>query len=522
MKSCFSKSRPNAITCSGRFAAGAAFVLALFVSGQANAEVFRVGPGEKYGSLADVARKLSPGDEVELKGGTTYGSVLFDRHGKPGNPIVIRGVSVDGKRPIVHGGRDTIEAAGNHYVFENIEITGGSFRCFFHRAHDITLRRVVIHDCPAHGILGADEGSGSLLLEQSEIYRCGEGDKRHPIYMATDERMHPGSVFRMQFCYVHDGNGGNNIKSRAERNEIYYNWVEGALYHELELIGPDGGDPSLKREDSEVVGNVFRKTNASYSVRIGGDGTGETNGRYRFLHNTFLLERENRAVFRLFDGVESVEMHNNVVYAMGGGPVDVIRTSDVRWSTGREQISGANNWIPQGSRSVPSGWTGTLYGSDPGFENLRELDLRPAIGSPLRDAAAPMTVLASPPSFSFPNPLRDVAFQPPVREKGVKTLVRQSDGKPDIGAYEGGFDYVEAEPTQTMSLSGSSSGSLGPSRPGGGGGRCGCILPGEVQGGKMWFGLVMSIATAMSIGVRMRVGARRVSVGRDYAEAVRD
>ena len=34
-------------------------------------------------------------------------------------------------------------------------------------------------------------------------------------------------------------NGGNAVKSRAQRNEIYYNWIEGAVYHELELIGPD-------------------------------------------------------------------------------------------------------------------------------------------------------------------------------------------------------------------------------------------------------------------------------------------
>ena len=71
--------------------------------------------------------------------------------------------------------------------------------------------------------------------------------------MATDETAYPGAVFRMQHCYVHDANGGNNVKSRAERNEIYYNWIEGAYYHELELIGPDGQAESLKREDSDVV-----------------------------------------------------------------------------------------------------------------------------------------------------------------------------------------------------------------------------------------------------------------------------
>jgi hypothetical protein len=42
----------------------------------------------------------------------------------------------------------------------------------------------------------------------------------------------------MQYCYLHDQNGGNNIKSRAERNEIYYNWVSGGFYGEIELIGP--------------------------------------------------------------------------------------------------------------------------------------------------------------------------------------------------------------------------------------------------------------------------------------------
>jgi hypothetical protein len=95
--------------------------------------------------------------------------------------------------------------------------------------------------------------------------------------MATDELAHPGSVFRMIGCWIHDANGGNNVKSRAERNGI-----EGAYYHELELIGPDpaGGVPeATAREDSDVVGNVFVKRGANEAfavVRFGGDGTGQS------------------------------------------------------------------------------------------------------------------------------------------------------------------------------------------------------------------------------------------------------
>ena len=462
---------------------GLTTLIMLGTAGTARSETYKVGPGAKYSSLRDIAGKLSPGDIVELRGDATYPSALFTKHGQRNKPITIQGTTVNGRRPIITGGRDTIEAAGDHYIFDNIEITGGEFRCFFHRADNITLRNVIIHDCPAHGVLGADDGSGSMLMERCEIYRCGDGDKRHPVYMATDERTHPGSVFRMQYCYVHDGKGGNNVKSRAERNEIYFNWIEGARYHELELIGPDGADPSLKREDSEVIGNVFRKLNDVYTVRIGGDGTGETNGRYRFVNNTFLVQKDNRAVFRLFDGIESVEMHNNAIYAIGGGPATVVRTSDAKWSTKREIIGGTNNWIPKGSQSVPSGWTATIFGTDPLFENLDNLDLRPRMDSPLKDAGAPLTSLASPPGFAFPSPKTNIEFQPHLTPTGLSVTVRGSDGQPDIGALEGGFEYVDINPNETttppQAVRMTNTSSLGPSRPSAGGGRCGCDIAGE-------------------------------------------
>lgn len=111
----------------------------------------------------------------------------------------------------------------DHYVFEGFELIGGSFRYLYHQAADLLARDLHIHHCPAHGVLGAHQGSGSVTLEYSEIDHCGAGTNQHQIYMGTGEENRPGSVFRLQFCYIHDGNGGNNVKSRAERNEIYYN-----------------------------------------------------------------------------------------------------------------------------------------------------------------------------------------------------------------------------------------------------------------------------------------------------------
>jgi MYXO-CTERM domain-containing protein len=405
------------------------------------AATYQVGPGKQYPNLGAVAGLLAPGDVVEVDGDATYpGGVVFGNSGTAAQKITIKGIRKNGKRPVISGGTNTIEAAGDHYVFEGLDLTAGSFRCFFHHAHDIVLRDAVIHDCPKHGILGADNDSGSLLLEYTEVHHTGEGTQHHQIYMATDESTHPGSVFRMQHCYIHDANGGNNVKSRAERNEIYSNWVEGAVYHELELIGPDGQDPALAREDSDVVGNVLVKKATSYVTRFGGDGTGETFGRYRFVNNTVLTLPGGSAVFRLFHGIESVEMHNNVFAAVGDGAVNLVRQVEANWATGSAVIAGSNNWVLTGAMNTPPTWTGTISGADPGFMNLAGFDVHPTDQSPLVDMGNGQ--LSGPPGHSFPAPLDAPAFHPPWKAVG---LPGSAEPRPvvnaiDIGAYEIGMD----------------------------------------------------------------------------------
>ncbi|MBN8615002.1 MAG: hypothetical protein J0L92_30680 [Deltaproteobacteria bacterium] len=414
----------------------------------AHAETYRVGTSDTadYRQL-DELPALEPGDLVLIEGSTDYdGGVVFDSDwdGTTAMPIVIRGLVADGgTRPRISGGMNTIELQGDHYVLENLDITGGSRRCVFHHAHDITIRDSVVHDCPAQGILGADNDSGSLTLERVEVHHAGGGTFDHQIYMATDEVAYPGSVFRMIGCWVHDANGGNSVKSRAERNEIFFNWIEGGYYHELELIGPDpsgGIDEDQAREDSDVVGNVFvkRGMNENFAVvRFGGDGTGQSLGRYRFAFNTVIVAPgATAAIFRLFSGLESVEMHSNVFAMRGGGSPNLLREVEAEWVRGR-LVAGTNNWVPTGSTNVPPEWTGTITGSDPGLVDLGALatiDARPAtMTSPVVDVG-----LAPPPAFTaspFTSP-RELIDQSPVH--GVGTTPRPLVGTIDLGAYEHG------------------------------------------------------------------------------------
>ncbi|MBN1149763.1 hypothetical protein JXA84_00920 [candidate division WOR-3 bacterium] len=426
------------------------FLCLLFFTTSLYGDVFYVGPTRPLTALQQVVDLLDPGDSVFVDGDCTYpGDVVFTKAGRQDSKIFIIGVRINGNRPTISGGTNTVsfispwpyDSGADHYIFQGFEITGGTSRGVYHQADDLTLRDVLVRDCPAHGILGADQGSGSCLMEFVEVRNCGDGDYRHQVYMATDEVHHPGSVFRMLHCYIHDADGGNNVKSRAERNEIYYNWIEGGFYHELELIGCDGGDTGnigLKREDSDIVGNVIAKKATSagnnsnfYCVRIGGDGTGMTHGRYRFVNNTFVCGTS--AVFRCFDTLESVEMHNNVFYREGGG-INIIRTSDAFWVHDTAVVSGSCNWVYQGASNIPSQWTSTTIGTDPGFVDFSSLDLNILQTSPLKDAGNQTP--ASPYGFEFPNPLFPPLFHPPLHDVSQYPAGRPSDGQIDIGAYE--------------------------------------------------------------------------------------
>lgn len=422
----------------------AALLTGSLVTAARSATTYLVGPTRTYTTLQSVAPLLGAGDLVLVDGDHTYpGNVIFQNPGDSTTRIVIRGVLINGRRPVLSGGsvdvvkfrtaNPGVSPGADHYTFEAFEISGegGAVHGINHQADDLILRDLVIRGCTLDGILGAEEGSGSCLLEYSEVYACGDTTgSHHQIYMDTDETNHPGSVFRMQFCYVHDAAGGHSVKSRAERNEIYYNWIEGAGLQELDLVGSGLG----RREDSDVVGNVLKKTGAAaYVARIGGDPSGSSRGRYRFVNNTVLY---NYRVFRADFELESVEMHNNVFYGVGA-PFPMMLVDAGQWTQGRK-VAGKKNWVQNGVASVPAEWDSTFFGTDPGFEDLASGDLCPSETSSLRDAAA--MAPASVPGFAFPAPAFPPAYCPP-RETllAVGTATRRySDGALDIGACEYG------------------------------------------------------------------------------------
>ena len=427
-----------------------AAVLAVW-QGVVRADTLKVGQGLQYATIEEALSNTMPGDVVEVQGGQTYKGTINLREGYGGTadkPVTVRGIPVNGMRPVLSGvgtgyNNMVLLLNANHFVMESFEVIGDasdSSYCIVHKADDVTLRDFVIHNCLHQGgLVGNDFGSGSLTVEYSEFYHNGGGSKGgsagdHQIYMATDEEMYPGSVFRIQFCYVHDGLGGNNVRSRAERNEIYYNWVEGAFYHELDLVGPIDKDDLPLREDSDIVGNVLIKKNSQWRIaRVGGDGDGNTAGRYRFANNTMIMAGNSSTVISLQNTVETLELYNNVIFAPKAG-IDVY---DVNEQIGPDTLLfGANNWVFSGMTSIPKEWTGTIQGTDPGFVDAAKFDLRPTMSSPLIDKGITDTVSTGP--MGFPRALLLPTHHPP---QHVSLPIGTADGRnnqgaPDLGAFE--------------------------------------------------------------------------------------
>lgn len=410
--------------------------------------VYPVGAGRPHATLQalfdDGAVELGAGDVVEVDPGSYPGGAILRDSGAPGDPIVIRGLrSSGGARPLLSGGINTIELRrADHVVLEGLAFTGGSSRCVYVNAADIVLRDLLVYECPGMGILSSDQYSGSITLEYSEIRSSGNGTSQHALYIQTDEVSNPGSVFRMRFNYVHSGTGGNLLKSRAERNEIHYNWFEGAAYHELELIGPDpnfqlpGWSEGLVREDSEVLGNVIVHSGSFGAVmRFGGDATGQSQGRYRVVNNTIVAagSASTITVFRLFDGLESVEAHNNVIWRGSAGELRIERTVEAVWAMGR-RVAGSSNWINSGATFVPAEWTGTFSGGAPGFVDAAGFDYRPAAGSALLANGNGNPI--SPPAWPFPSPTLLPQWLPPDRQWQAPGTARPRapESPPTIGA----------------------------------------------------------------------------------------
>jgi hypothetical protein len=380
---------------------------------------FQVGPGRQYRELADLAPELRAGDIVEVDPGE-YKPVTFTRSGTAASPIIVKSAGAD--RPVIRGGTHAVHFKNANFVeFEGFVVTAGEESCIRSMAHGVVVRRVLVQDCPRHGILGSDLGSGSITIDRTEITRVGANRKgmntKHAIYVATDRDAFPGSVLRVTNSFIHDYLGGG-IKSRSARTEVFGNWIEAMDHPEtlytLELYGYEEY-VNTEGLQSDVVGNVLIHKKV-YGLRLGGDGTGASKGRVRLASNYLIFHQDrfaNNPAMRLFQSIDSVYLENNVFsWAKdSSGPIRLFRDdiSEVKgWREGRVKLAGIGNLMPSGSDISPAstgdfkstifGRTGWQLGADgltdlgpsvTQWQNSQNTKLKPPIGFEIETPSVP-------------------------------------------------------------------------------------------------------------------------------------
>jgi hypothetical protein len=448
----------------------------------AHATLYQIGPtrGANRDQLTDIASLLNPGDVVEVDGSASgappnqYNTVRFERSGTAANPIIIRGVVPQGgRRPVIRGGDWTLHVRADHYVVENLEVAesvagANSSRCVYLEGFNITFRRTLVRDCNHHGILLADYMTGNILIEEVEVTRIATGaggsNQYHAMYVSTDISEYPQASVTVRNSWIHGSASGNGIKSRAGRTNVYNNWVEikGNFYpvqingsEEHECIIPRDDD-TLRGCDADIVGNVF----IAYGSNIFnvGDTTGENRGRIRLVNNTFLSGSGlNDNYIRLRGEIESLEMHNNILYMQRGLEVNTfVRDIEAVWLRGQRTIVGSNNVVTITNNKPSWDLTGTVYVNPTTavlFKNVNfandsaAMDVALANDSVARNAGT--TTSTNLPGFEIANPLV-VPLREPVRLKplpagfplaALRPVAANADGtaatgKISAGAYE--------------------------------------------------------------------------------------
>ena len=184
--------------------------------------VLRVGPGQRYTSIAAAARDTRDGDTIEIEAGEYRADVAV----WPAAQLLIR--AVDGRASLIADGAAAEGKAiwvlrGGAVRIENIDFSGTRVPAFNGAGIRLENGSLQAFGCRfldnEMGILTSNRDSMEVELEGCEFSGPREvrGDVPHNLYVGAISRL------QVRACYFHHANVGHLLKSRAQRNFILYN-----------------------------------------------------------------------------------------------------------------------------------------------------------------------------------------------------------------------------------------------------------------------------------------------------------
>ena len=406
-------------------------------SGRSKGKTHRVGETQEYKTISEVVSLIRPGDTVLIEPGVYHESVTWEGGDVNGPPITVKGAGKE--RPLIDGSggvdvsgqggapRALFQVEGDNYIFENLEFrnarngnNGAGFRVTG-GAQKTVIRHVKVTYCDMGMMSGNND---ELLVEYSEFAFNGTKDYNgysHNFYLGGDR-----SVLR--YNYIHDSTHGQNFKTRGHYTELLYNYIADA--HDgidggettKEIGFPDSKSSALPNSSAVLIGNVIVKKGKWHQfLDFGpeGDLSGSRDGTIYLINNTFIVAGPNTTFLRLSTDKVKAELHNNIFY----GSLKFLT------GAGAGNVSGSHNWVPSGME-MPSNFTDTIKGDDPGFIDLAARDFRLKEGSAgINNGTNTLTYVDGRGVTTTGRPLQEYV-------EHMNHKARADDGKLDLGALE--------------------------------------------------------------------------------------
>ncbi|MEO6907750.1 MAG: right-handed parallel beta-helix repeat-containing protein [Abditibacteriaceae bacterium] len=334
-----------------------------------HAATYHVGAQRDIKTLSAISTRLLPGDVVDIDPGVYHEVLKLLANGTADAPIIIRGIgtarpifdaqdmNVSGRGPIP---RAIFQIEGEYLVIEHLEFKNarnGENAAGIRLLHstNATIRDCAISNCDM-GIFGDD-------LQTATIENCDVGFNSTKIHNGYAHNFYmSGNRVVVRGCRIHDCPFGQNFKSRAHYNELWYNVISNSNEGEVGIV--DGkGDTDRPNSNSLLVGNVIvsppNRTGNHWKFVLFGSELGNAHNGTLFLFHNILKAGDARIRFiTLADAQSSLVARDNTF--IGKAQVLYLLRPPVK-------IVANGNQFPT-EVPAPPGWT------DPADEPLTYID----------------------------------------------------------------------------------------------------------------------------------------------------
>jgi len=387
---------------------------------------------------------MQPGDTFILHAGTynrVYTGTAWNGKGgsAAGGWVTIKGA--DGEaRPLINytGGNNVFEMPGVKYMkFQNLEINGGSdtFK-FSGTCQYITLENIYMHDA-ADGFVNASSivDVSNLIVRDCVMARTAPSSTGEAFYLGGHEKTSQPQVHDslIERNWIYDTVEGVEIKAGCTNITVRDN-----------VISANRNAPSMTiygtyKTDNELRYRIYRNfiyNSSDSGIQCTSDAEITNNVIVNSLYYGMSIRKRN------LDGkMQNITIANNTFYGAGNTCLNVsngdIATNVVIANNAFYQPSDAATAFnaAQGIAGITLAnnlYYGTANAASPGLvlgaapasiflnasTTLAQMDVYPAVASPLIDAADAAYVAAGDPSLDF------------------NVVARPQGSAPDIGAYE--------------------------------------------------------------------------------------